>query len=79
MDDSKFGPVIPHINGEVCPFPDAVGIVQFDDGAWATHPLLFEVYDWDERDEGSSITAYRLPADHHAYGPRAALGLSEEG
>lgn len=67
---TDFGPIIPHLNGEVCPFPDAVGKAIFSDG-YIGEGLLGDYGGWC-KDGDFRIIAYRLPLNHHAYGPRAS-------
>lgn len=72
----EFGPPIPHVPGKPCPFPDAIGLVKFANGDWQTGEPL-ELFCWRrcfDQPLGSpySILAFRLPADHHAYGPRVS-------
>ena len=81
----KFGPAIPHNphgytakDGTHYPavFPyagDVLVDVQFRDGGW--HDCyLAKSWDWRENFgvQASQIIAYRLPADHHAYGPKVS-------
>lgn len=65
----KFGPIIPHLNGEVCPFPDAVGEIIYSDGYIVDSTRLNSMVGW-ERGGEFRVSGFRLPADHHAYGPR---------
>lgn len=70
---TEFGPPIPHAPGKPCPFPNAVGLVYFSDlERWQIgYPMRLGSWRDTEYSSGN-ITHYRLPADHHAYGPRVS-------
>lgn len=81
IDGVTYGPPIPHdptpvklsdgtVVQPVCPWPDVVGVYQMRSGTWDHKPCRLSWLRWNFTDYLSDIMAYRLPADHHAYGDR---------
>lgn len=82
IDGVTYGPPIPHDPtpvtlsdgtkvSPVCPWPDVVGVVKWSDMEWGSYePCRLGDWAWDINYRMVKLTAYRLPADHHAYGPK---------
>lgn len=63
-DGVVYGPPINHINGSPCPFPDEIGLLEWDN-LWEDDPVKFEKFYW--QGVNFPVTRYRLRLDHPFY------------